>query len=80
MPLRQALGADARRLHELLDQLLDREDAVILLFDGDRAVSYINGFGLSPCQLELMAVEIERMVRGAGSTGDPQSVERDSTT
>ena len=58
MTLRQALGGDARRLHELLETLLDREDAVILLFDGDRAVSYINGFGLSPSQHEFLALEI----------------------
>ena len=57
MTLRQALGGDARRLHELLETLLDREDAVILLFDGDRAVSYINGFGLSPSQHEFLALE-----------------------
>ena len=62
MTLRQALGGDAQRLHELLDELLDREDVVILMFDGNRAVSYIRGFGLSPSQHELMALDIERMV------------------
>jgi hypothetical protein len=36
--LRQALGGDAARLHELLDELLDREDVVILLFDSDGGV------------------------------------------
>ena len=56
--LRQALGGDTRRLHELLDELLDREDVVVLLFDGHRAVNYISGFGLSPCQHELMAFEM----------------------
>jgi hypothetical protein len=66
--LRQALGGDTRRLHEVLDQLLDREDAVILLFDGDRAVNFIGGFGLSPSQHELMALEIERVLRAAGAT------------
>ena len=69
MTLRQALGADVGRLHDLLDELLDREDAVVLLFDGDRAINYINGFGLSPSQHELMALEIERMVRATGITG-----------
>lgn len=69
MTLRQALGADVGRLHDLLDELLDREDAVVLLFDGDRAINYISGFGLSPSQHELMALEIERMVRAAGITG-----------
>ena len=67
MTLRQALGGDTQRLHDVLDELLDREDAVILLFDGERAVNYIGGFGLSPSQHELMALEIERVVRAAGA-------------
>jgi hypothetical protein len=69
MTLRQALDDDPARLHKLLEELLDREDVVVLLFDGDRAVNYINGFGLSPSQHELMALEIERMVRAAGGIG-----------
>ena len=69
MTLRQALGADAARLHELLEELLDREDAVVLLFDGRRAINYSSGFGLSPSQHELMALDVERMVRAAGATG-----------
>jgi hypothetical protein len=74
--LRQALGGDTRRLHTLLEELLDREDVVILLFDGDRAINYIGGFGLSPSQHELMALEIERMVRAAGATGAPDARKR----
>jgi hypothetical protein len=70
MTLRKALGGDTERLHELLEELLDREDAVVLLFDGDRAVNYISGFGLSPSQHELMALEIERVVRTAGATAE----------
>lgn len=68
MTLRQALGGDAERLHEVLEELLDREDVVILLFDGDRSINYIGGFGLSPSQHELMALDLERMVRAAGAT------------
>lgn len=63
MTLRQALGGDARRVHELVDQLLDSEDSLIVLVDGRRAISYAEGFGLSPCQLELVSVEIEQAVR-----------------
>jgi hypothetical protein len=37
--LRQALGGDAKRLPDVLERLLDREDVVVLLFDGDRAVN-----------------------------------------
>ena len=40
MTLRQALGGDARRIHELVDKLLDGEDSVIVLIDGRRAVSF----------------------------------------
>ena len=65
MTFRQALGGDVKRLHDLLEDLLDREDFVVLLIDGHRAVNYIGGFGLSPSQHELMALEIERMVRAA---------------
>ena len=78
MSIRQALGGDAERLHAVLDELLDSEDAVLVLFDGRRAVNYVNGFGLSPCQLELMAVEIERTVRTAGA--GPASGARGSRT
>ena len=76
MTLREALGGDADRLHELLEELLDREDVVVLLFDGRRAVTYINGFGLSPSQHELMALDIERTARAAGATGASDSGRR----
>ena len=76
MTLRQALGGDAQRLHEVLDELLDREDAVILLFDGDRAVNYIGGFGLSPSQHELMALALERTIRANGAAAARSGVRR----
>ena len=65
MTLRQALGGNARRIHELVDTLLDSEDSLIVLIDGQRAISFAEGFGLSPCQLELVTTEIERAVRVA---------------
>jgi hypothetical protein len=65
--LRQALGDDTQPLHDLLEELLDKEDAVILLFDGHRAVNYIGGFGLSPSQHELMALDVERALRLPGA-------------
>lgn len=61
--LRQRLGPDAARVHELVDQLLDREDGIIVLVDGQRAINYARGFALSACQLELLADDIERAVR-----------------
>ena len=69
MSLRQSLGADANRVHEQVDALLDSEDALIVLVDGSRAISYAHGFGTSPSQLELLALEIERRVRSV--TGPP---------
>jgi hypothetical protein len=63
--LREALGGGAARVHDVVDDLLDREDVVILLFDGDRLVNYSNGFGLSPSQHELMALDVERTLRSA---------------
>jgi hypothetical protein len=67
--LRQALGGNARRIHELVDELLDREDSLIVLIDGRRAISFAQGFGLSACQLEFVTVEIERQLRTIAGTG-----------
>ncbi len=63
MSLRMRLGADVDRVHEQVDALLDSENALILLVDRSRVVSYADGLGISPCQLELLMVEIERTVR-----------------
>lgn len=63
MTLRQRLGADVQRIHELVDDLLDSEDAIIILADGHRAIHYARGFGLSACHHELLAVEIDRAIR-----------------
>ena len=66
MTLRQSLGGDVRRVYEQVDALLDREDGLLVLFDGARMVTYTQGFGVSPCQLELLSVECERAVRNIG--------------
>jgi hypothetical protein len=65
--LRQRLGADERRVHQQLDELLDSEDGIILLADGQRATSYAQGFALSPAQLELLTFDIERAIRAVTS-------------
>jgi hypothetical protein len=57
------LGVDVDRVHEQVDALLDSEDAMIVLVDSSRAINYANGFGISPSQLELLALDIERAVR-----------------
>ena len=81
MTLRRVLGDDVRRVHEQLDDLLDREDGLIVFFDRDRMVSYAQGFGLSGCQIELLTVEIERAVRdvvGAEPTINKRKKRRNS--
>jgi hypothetical protein len=63
MSLRRVLGATIPRVHAQVESLLDSEDAMLILVGGKRAISYMHGFGLSPDQLELLSLEIERAVR-----------------
>jgi hypothetical protein len=60
MTLREMLGDDVGWIHEQVDALLDREDAILALFNGDRVVTYALGFGASASQLELLSVDLER--------------------
>lgn len=46
MTLRESFGGDVHRIHEQVDALLDREDAVLVLYDGGRVVTYAEGFGV----------------------------------
>jgi hypothetical protein len=63
MTLRKSLGGDVQAIHEQVDALLDRPDGVLMLFDGNRVVTYGQGFGISASQLELLGVELERALR-----------------
>jgi hypothetical protein len=63
MTLRGVFGGDVQHIQEQIDDLLDREDGLIVLFDESRMVSYAQGFGVSSCQLELLTFEIERAIR-----------------
>lgn len=63
MTLRQRLGPDVQRIYEQVHDLLDSEDAILILADAHRAIHYARGFGLSACQHELLAVEIDRSIR-----------------
>ena len=63
MTLRESLGEDVQRIYAQVDALLDSEDAILALFDGSRVVSYAQGFGVSPSQLEFLSVEVERGLR-----------------
>lgn len=60
MTLRESLGEDVRRIYELIDALLDKEDGAVALFDGGRVITYAQGFGASASQLEFLGVELER--------------------
>ena len=73
MTLRDALGVDARQVYERVDDVLNSEDGIILLVDRRHATSYLQGFALSGCQIELLSVELERAVRALAPgqwTGD----------
>ena len=76
MTLRESLNGDMQRIYEEIDALLDSEDGVLVLFDGARMVSYTHGFGVSPCQLELLDIELERAVRTAVG-GQPATTIKD---
>ena len=65
MTLRESFGGDVQRIHDRVDALLDREDAVLVLYDGGRVVTYAEGFAVSASQLELLGVEVERVLRNA---------------
>ena len=65
MTLRESLGDDEQRIRERIDALLDREDAVLVLFDGARVMTFAEGFGVSASQLESLGVELERALRSA---------------
>ena len=76
MTLRESLGGDVQRIHELVDALLDKEDGILALFDGSRVVSFAQGFGVSASQLELLSVELERALRNVVGTPSATSAKR----
>jgi hypothetical protein len=63
MTLRDALGADAGQVYKRMDEVLDREDGIILLVDRRHVTSYLQGCGLSGYQIELLSGELEIAVR-----------------
>jgi hypothetical protein len=60
---RESMGGNAAHLHDRLDQVLDGEDAVIVLIDRHGSTSYYHGFGISGCQLEMFGDELDRALR-----------------
>lgn len=63
MTARESMGGNAAHLHERLDQVLDSEDAVIVLIDRHASTSYYHGFGISGCQLEMFGDELDASLR-----------------
>ncbi len=71
-----ARSSDADRMQRLMEACLAGDDAVVVLIDRTRAISFMRGFGLSPCQMELLGVQIEENVRGLLTDADPAPAER----
>lgn len=59
MTLREMLGPSAGALKERLDEVLDREDAIVILVDRTGTTAYYHGFGASGCQLELASGRVD---------------------
>ena len=59
MTARESMGGNAAHLHRRLDQVLDSEDAVIVLIDRRSSTSYYHGFGISGCQLEMFGDDLD---------------------
>jgi hypothetical protein len=63
MTIRETLGDAAAAVQRRLDQVLDSEDAIIVLVDRRGATSFYKGFGASGCQLELLGCQLEAALR-----------------
>lgn len=63
MTLRDLLDGLDADVHARLDQVLDSEDAVIVLADSRGVTTYLHGFGVSGCQLEMLASDVDAAVR-----------------
>lgn len=62
MTLRQSLG-DVSPLRDRLEEVLDSEDALVLLADRRQVASFVRGFAVSGCQLEMIDRELTSVVR-----------------
>lgn len=63
MTLREMLGATVYVVTKRLEQVLDREDAIVILVDGAGVTTFYHGFGASGCQLELAAARVDAALR-----------------
>lgn len=63
MTLREVLGSAQTDVRRRLEQVLDSEDAIILLIDRHGTTTYAHGFAVSGCQLEMVGNAIESLLR-----------------
>jgi hypothetical protein len=66
MTLRALLDGLDPDVHARLDEVLDSEDAVIVLADGRAITTFVHGFAASGCQLEMAASDVDAVVRALG--------------
>lgn len=66
MTLRDVLDGRDPDVHSRLDEVLDSEDAVIVLADGRGITTYMHGFAASGCQLEMVASDVDAVLRTLG--------------
>lgn len=62
MTIRQTPG-DADALRRRLEQILDSEDALVILADRRQVTSFARGFSVSGCQLEMIDREVAGVVQ-----------------
>lgn len=63
MTLRELLGDSVRGLRDRLEQVLDQEDAIVILVDRTGTMTHYHGFGASGCQLELASGHVDGALR-----------------
>jgi hypothetical protein len=69
MTLREMLDATGHTVTKRLDQVLDSEDAIVILVDGAGVTTFYHGFGASGCQLELAAARVDAALRDVVGNG-----------
>jgi hypothetical protein len=70
MTLRDTLVGNDAHVHDRLDEVLDSADAVVVLANSRGVTTYLHGFAVSGCQLEMPAVNMESAMRHLGSRND----------
>jgi hypothetical protein len=63
MTLRDVLGPGVSALRDRLEQVLDGEDAIVILVDRTGTTTHYHGFGASGCQLELASGRVDTALR-----------------